>query len=191
MKTSARAPKSSLQTEAPTDTRRDSRRTSVRPNGSSHRRCRRRRPGAIVGWRPKFRKRTVRDSARRHEASCRGVRPDTVQRAHSAVLRPKTKQLGGAQPTAEIGHRSGARSLLTPSSCPKMLPPPRCPCRESLANSLPTGSRERLRRPEGHLRHRNSKRRADARRPPCGGLPTPEPARSSKHWTPDRARARG
>jgi len=30
-------------------------------------------------------------------------------------------------------------------------------------------------------------RRADARRPPCGGLPTPELARSSKQWTPDRA----
>jgi hypothetical protein len=47
----------------------NSRRTSARPNGSSHRRCRRRRPGAIVGWRPLARKRVVRDSARRREAS--------------------------------------------------------------------------------------------------------------------------
>jgi hypothetical protein len=42
-----------------------SRRTNALPNGSSHRRCRRRRPGAFVGWRPLTRKRAVRDPARR------------------------------------------------------------------------------------------------------------------------------
>lgn len=106
----------------------------------------------------------------------------------SARPHPKAKTSGGVRPTAKIGQCSGARSLLTPSSCPEMLPPPRGPCRASLANSLPTESREQLRRPESHRHHRNPKRRADARRPPCGGLPTPELARSTKHWTPDRAR---
>jgi hypothetical protein len=93
IETSARAPKSPLRTEAPTDTRRDSRRTSVRPNGSSHRRCRRRRPSAFVGWSTLARKRVVRDSARRREASLCDVRPDTVQRTRSARPRPKTEHV--------------------------------------------------------------------------------------------------
>jgi hypothetical protein len=183
--TSARAPKSSLRTEAPTDTRRDSRRTSVRPNGSSHRRCRRRRPSAIVGWRSLARKRVVRDSARRREAPFCDVRPDTVQRTHSARPRPKTEHVWRSSTDRRARSPLRARSLLTRSSCSKMSPPPRCPCRESFANSLHTWNRERRRGPESHLCHRNPERGADARRPPFGSLLTPELTRSSKTQTPD------
>jgi len=185
VKTSARAPKSPLRTEAPTDTRRDPRRTNVRPNGSSHRRCRRRRPGAIVGWRPErgsVQYGTLRDAVKRPAAAFDPARCNELTPRGPARRR---ETFGGAQPTAELDHRSGARSLLAPSSCPKVSPPPHRPCRESLANSPVTGNREQLRWPEDHLHLRNPQRRADARRPPCGGLPTPEPARSSKHWTPD------
>jgi hypothetical protein len=42
------------------------------------------------------RKRTVRDSARRREASCHGVRPGTVRRAHSARPRPKARNVWGS-----------------------------------------------------------------------------------------------
>jgi hypothetical protein len=38
-------------------------------------------------------------SARRREASCRDVRPDTVQGTHSARPHPKTETFGGARPT--------------------------------------------------------------------------------------------
>ena len=183
--TSARAPKSPLRTKAPTDTRRDSRRTSVRPNSSSHRRCRRQRPGAFVGWRSLARKHAVRDPARRREASSCDVRPDMVQRARSARLRPKTKHVWRSSTNRRARSPLRARSLLTRSSCSKVSPPPRRPCRESLANSLRTWNRERRRRPESHLCHRNPERGADARRPPCGGLLTPELTRSPKTQTPD------
>jgi hypothetical protein len=140
---------------------------------------------AIVGWRPKrgsVQYGTPRDAVKRRAATL-----DPTRCSEPAPRGPARRRntFGGAQPTAELGHRSEARSLLTPSSCPKMLPSPCRPRCDSLANSPPTWNRERLRQPEGHLRHRNSERRADARRPPCGGLPTPEPARSSKRWTPD------
>jgi hypothetical protein len=92
---------------------------------------------------------------------------------------------GEAQPSTGIDHRSGARSLLTPSSCPKMLPPPRHPRSRLPANSLPTWNSGQRQRPEGHCCHRNPLRRADTRRPPHGGPPTPELTRSPKTRTPD------
>jgi hypothetical protein len=91
-------------------------------------------------------------SARRREASCRDVRPDTVQRTRSARPRPKTRHARRSSTDHRLDYRSGARSQLTLSSCPKVLPPPRGPRSESLANSLSTRDHDQLERPEGHLR---------------------------------------
>jgi hypothetical protein len=72
------------------------------------------------------------------EASSCDVRPGTVQRTAPHGPARRRNALGVAQPTTGFDHRSGARSLLTRSSCSKVLPPPRRPVRVSLANSLPT-----------------------------------------------------
>jgi len=122
-------------------------------------------------------------SARRREASCRDVRPDTVQGALRAAP-PENGNVWRSSTDHRLNHRSGARAQLTLSSCSKVLPPPRSSRSESLANSPLARDYEQLRRPEGHPRQRNPARSVDARRPPRGDPPTPELPRSSEMQTP-------
>jgi hypothetical protein len=91
----------------------------------------------------------------------------------------------------EIRPHFEARWLLTLPSCSKVLPPSSCLCCVSLANPPDTWNRMQRRRPESHLCRRNSECRADAQRPPCGDLPTPELARSTPHRHPTELIARG
>jgi hypothetical protein len=189
-RTPARAPKNSRRTEAPTGTRRirAAIRSTQRPESSTL--------PPTVTRRDRWAETTCEKACRTGlgatpGASCRGARPDTVQRIHSSPPRPKTEQLGATQPTAGIVQRSEVRRLLTLPSCSKVLPPSRHLCRLSLANSLATRDRKRRRRLESPLCRRNPERRADAQRPPCGGLPTPELARSTQHRHPTELVARG
>jgi len=145
-----------------------------------------RRPCAITGWRPLFEEACRPCSARRRKASCRELRPDTVQGTRSARPRPKTRRRRRSSTDHRLDHRSGVRARLTLSSCSKASPPSRCSRAESLANSLLTRDNEQLRRPEGPPRRRNPVRRADARRSPRGDPPTPELSRSSEMQTPGR-----
>jgi len=98
-RTPARAPKNSHRTEAPTDTRiaRAAKRSPQRPESSTF--------PPIVTRRNRWVETTYEKACSTGlgatpGASCRGARPDTVQRIHSARPRPKTRQLGATQPTA-------------------------------------------------------------------------------------------
>jgi hypothetical protein len=113
----------------------------VRPNGSSHRRCRRQRPSAIVGWRSLARKRVVQDSARRREASFATFDPTRCSELAPRGPARRRNTFGVAQPTAELDHRPETRSLLTVRAARRC-----CHLRAARAtNRLPTHSTKELR----------------------------------------------
>jgi len=100
-------------------------------------------------------------------------------------LTPPEGEVVRSSPTGRMIRCNAPRSAAARrSSCSKVSPLPCGPCRASLANSLFTWRRDWLQQPEDHRCQRNPWRRADAQRPPCGSLPTPELARSTQHGHP-------
>jgi hypothetical protein len=169
-----------------------SRRTNALPNGSSHRRCRRRRPGAFVGWRPLTRKRAVRDPARRPWRRDAMFDPTRCSEPAPHEPCPKTEHVWRS-PT---DHRNRVTAPRPTRHSPGRAARRCCHLFAiSATNRSPTHPAPEIAHdaddPKAIIARRNPRLGADAQWPPCGDPPTPELTHSPGHQHPTEQVARG
>jgi hypothetical protein len=137
---------------------------------------------------------TFAEAYNRAHARCREARCDDVSTGATGcfeLLRPTPSEDGADQRRPYQPPCSGLRlaihASLTPPSCLRMLPSPRCPHRKLRADSPDLRSHSWRRWPLSHLHRRNPVRPAGALRPPCDDPRLPEPTFRPHARTPDRA----